>query len=108
MMDPHLTITAPNGPVRAVALVLHGGRANSHAPVRPTHLTVIRMTPFATSLRRAGADLGLAVARPRYLVPGSNGGARAPCAAVPRAETAGAAGANVIAKILAGAASLVV
>lgn len=82
MTDPHLTIAAPNGTVRAVALVLHGGRANSRAPVRPTHLTVVRMTPFATSLRRAGADAGLAVARLRYLVRGWNGGAQSPVADV--------------------------
>jgi len=82
MMDPHLTIAAPNDPVRAVALVLHGGRANSHAPVRPTHLTVVRMTPFATSLRHAGADLGLAVARLRYLVRGWNGATQSPVADV--------------------------
>jgi hypothetical protein len=82
MMDPHLTITAPNDTVRAVALVLHGGRAKSHAPVRPTHLTVVRMSPFATSLRRGGADLGLAVARLRYLVRGWNGGAQSPVADV--------------------------
>jgi Serine aminopeptidase, S33 len=81
-MDPHLTITAPNGTVRAVALVLHGGRANSHAPVRPTNLTVVRMTPFAASLRRAGAGLGLTVARLRYVVRGWNGGAQSPVADV--------------------------
>jgi pimeloyl-ACP methyl ester carboxylesterase len=81
-MNPHLSIAAPDGTVRAVALVLHGGRANSHAPVRARHLTVVRMTPFATSLRRAGADLGLAVARLRYVVRGWNGGAQSPVADV--------------------------
>ena len=82
MTDPHLTIVAPKGAARAVALVLHGGRANSHAPVRATNLTVVRMTPFAASLRRAGADLGLAVARLRYVVRGWNGGAQSPVADV--------------------------
>jgi pimeloyl-ACP methyl ester carboxylesterase len=81
-MNPHFEIAAPAGPIRGVALVLHGGRASSRAPVRRTNLTVVRMTPFATSLRRAGADLGLAVARLRYLVRGWNGGAQSPVADV--------------------------
>jgi pimeloyl-ACP methyl ester carboxylesterase len=82
MTNPQLTIAAPDGTVRGIALVLHGGRAKSQAPVRPTHLTVVRMTPFATSLRRAGRDLGLAVARLRYVVRGWNGAARSPVADV--------------------------
>lgn len=65
-----------------MALVLHGGRARSSAPVRSRHLTVLRMTPFATSLRRAGAQHGLAVARLRYLVRGWNGNLRSPVADV--------------------------
>jgi pimeloyl-ACP methyl ester carboxylesterase len=82
MTDPHLTIAAPDGTVRAIALVLHGGRAKSRAPVRRTNLTVVRMAPFAASLRRAGGDLGLAVARLRYVVRGWNGAARSPVADV--------------------------
>jgi pimeloyl-ACP methyl ester carboxylesterase len=81
-MNPHLAITPPGGTVRAVALVLHGGRARSRSPVRRTNLTVVRMTPFATSLRRAGADLGLAVGRLRYVVRGWNGAAQSPVADV--------------------------
>jgi alpha/beta superfamily hydrolase len=76
--DPALDIMRPRGEVRAVALVLHGGRARSQAPVRPSNLTVLRMSPFATALRRAGADTGLAVARLRYLVRGWNGATRSP------------------------------
>jgi hypothetical protein len=78
MTEPHLTIAAPERTVRAIALVLHGGRATSQAPVRRTHLAVVRMSPFATSLQRSGAGLGLAVARLRYLVRGWNGGAQSP------------------------------
>jgi alpha-beta hydrolase superfamily lysophospholipase len=40
------------------------------------------MTPFATSLSRAGAEPGLAVARLRYVVRGWNGGAQSPVADV--------------------------
>jgi alpha-beta hydrolase superfamily lysophospholipase len=41
-------------------------------------IAVLRMTPFATSLIRAGRQHGLAVARLRYLVRGWNGAARSP------------------------------
>jgi pimeloyl-ACP methyl ester carboxylesterase len=75
---PWLGVDAPPRDVRAVALVLHGGRADSRLPVRPTNLAVLRMAPFASSLRRAGHRHGLAVARLRYLVRGWNGTARSP------------------------------
>lgn len=76
--QPAFDVAAPDGAVRGVALVLHGGRARGRQPVRPTQLTVLRMTPFASSLRRAGRGHGLAVARLRYLVRGWNGTARSP------------------------------
>jgi dienelactone hydrolase len=80
--EPALSISAPRGEARAVALVLHGGRARSNAPVRPAQLAVLRMSPFANSLARRGAPHGLAVARLRYLVRGWNGADRAPVADV--------------------------
>lgn len=80
--EPALDLALPGGEVRSVALVLHGGRASSQAAVRPTNLTVIRMAPFAASLRRAGRRHGLAVGRLRYLVRGWNGTARSPVADV--------------------------
>jgi pimeloyl-ACP methyl ester carboxylesterase len=80
--SPHLGVTLPRGEVRAVALVLHGGRAKGTGPVRAIQLAVVRMAPFAASLRRAGRDRGLAVARLRYLVRGWNGDARSPVADV--------------------------
>jgi pimeloyl-ACP methyl ester carboxylesterase len=76
--EPALSVVAPDGQTRAVALVLHGGRERGTRPVRPTHLAVLRMTPFATSLLRAGLPHGLAVARVRYLMRGWNGPARSP------------------------------
>jgi predicted esterase len=76
--EPALDVAMPDGPVQAVALVLHGGRAKGTSPVRATQLAVLRMAPFASSLRRAGRDDGLAVARLRYLVRGWNGDARSP------------------------------
>jgi pimeloyl-ACP methyl ester carboxylesterase len=80
--EPALDITQPRGEVRAVALVLHGGRETSTVPVRATNLAVLRMTPFAASLRRDGRPHGLAVARLRYLVRGWNGASRSPVADV--------------------------
>jgi pimeloyl-ACP methyl ester carboxylesterase len=76
--QPALDVHEPSGAVRAVALVLHGGRANGTTPVRARQLAVLRMAPFAHSLRRAGRDSGLAVARLRYVVRGWNGASRSP------------------------------
>lgn len=76
--QPTLHIATPPGRVRAVALVLHGGREHGTGPVRSTQLAVLRMAPFAAALRRAGREHGLAVARLRYLVRGWNGAARSP------------------------------
>jgi pimeloyl-ACP methyl ester carboxylesterase len=75
---PVLEVGAPGGVVRGVALVLHGGRAKSTEPVRATQLAVLRMTPFATALQRAGRRHGLAVAKLRYVLRGWNGAARSP------------------------------
>lgn len=78
MSDVYLHVDEPAGPVRGVALVLHGGRSTSRAPVKANQLAVLRMLPFGTSLRRAGAEHGLAVARMRYRVRGWNGADRSP------------------------------
>lgn len=79
-MDPqkspkHPTITryGAEKPVRAVVLVLHGGRAHSTATTRPWQLSPLRMVPFARDLRRRGAREGLAVWRVRNRVRGWNG-----------------------------------
>jgi pimeloyl-ACP methyl ester carboxylesterase len=79
---PVLQVDAPNGEVRAVALVLHGGRSLGTAQVRPRQLAVLRMQPFISSLRRPGASHGLVVARLRYTVRGWNGSAESPVADV--------------------------
>lgn len=80
--QPALHIDRPRGPVRAVAVVLHGGRATSTAPVRPRQLAVLRMVPFAAQLRRCGTVHGLAVARCRFVVRGWNGEQQSPVADV--------------------------
>lgn len=75
---PFLHVDAPSGDATAVALVLHGGRSKGRGPVRANQLAVLRMLPFVRSLRRAGSDAGLAVARMRYLVRGWNGSEASP------------------------------
>jgi len=81
-VTPYFSVRAPLGSARAIALVLHGGRARSDAPVRANQLAVMRMAPFAAGLSRAGGREGLAVARMRYLLRGWNGSAQAPVADV--------------------------
>jgi pimeloyl-ACP methyl ester carboxylesterase len=82
MTDPVLSVDAPGADPKAIALVLHGGRANGRGPVRGTQLAVVRMSPFATSLRRAGRQHGLVVARLRYRVRGWNRAEQSPVADV--------------------------
>jgi dienelactone hydrolase len=80
MSEAVLDVVTPDGGTRAIALVLHGGRARSTQQVSPRHLAVLRMAPFARSLRAAGARHGLAVARLRFAVRGWNGDQQAPVA----------------------------
>ncbi len=47
-----LSIAGAAGETRGVALVLHGGRADSYQSVRGRHLSPARMLPFARALRR--------------------------------------------------------
>ena len=75
---PVLSVDAPSGEVRAVAVMLHGGRSTSRARVRANQLAVLRMAPFATALGRAAGDRGLAVARVRYRYRGWNGADASP------------------------------
>jgi dienelactone hydrolase len=82
---PTLIVSTPRGEPRGVAVVLHGGRENSLARVRARHLAVVRMQPFATALRRAGAPSGLVVARVRYRVRGWNGAEQSPVGDVAQA-----------------------
>lgn len=77
---PALSVDLPDGPVRSVALVLHGGRARGTGRVRSRQLAVLRMVPFARAMARAGRADGLAVVRMRYVQRGWNGTAQAPVA----------------------------
>ena len=72
--------------VRAVALVLHGGREVSAAPVAARQLAVLRMVPIARHLAAAGAADGLGVWRLRFRYRGWNARARAGEDAFPVAD----------------------
>ncbi len=81
--QPSLDVIEPAGGdsnVRAVALVLHGGRERSHGGVKPRNLAVWRMRPFARELARAGGPDGLAVWSLRHAVRGWNGDEQSPVA----------------------------
>jgi pimeloyl-ACP methyl ester carboxylesterase len=72
-VEPRVDVFAPEGaPVRAVVLVLHGGRERGFDPVRRRQLAFLRMVPFARALRAKGAKHGLAVWLLRYRVRGWN------------------------------------
>jgi predicted alpha/beta-hydrolase family hydrolase len=75
---PRLAVRGPAGQVRAIALVLHGGRANSHEPAAARQPAALRMVPFARSLERAGGSCGLAVWSLGYRYRGWNGAEASP------------------------------
>jgi dienelactone hydrolase len=77
---PALELSLPASGVRAVALVLPGGRVDSLDPTGPRQLAGVRMRPFAAALRRSGAAKGLAVGIVRYRYRGWNGDDMSPVA----------------------------
>lgn len=70
--DPRIQVLAPRGPVRAVALLLHGGQEESTAPASRLRPAYLRMVPFALDLWRAGRRRGVAVALLCYRYRGWN------------------------------------
>ncbi|WP_277526098.1 alpha/beta fold hydrolase [Arthrobacter sp. ES3-54] len=68
-----LRIAEAAGETRAVALILHGGRADSYDAVSGRHLSPARMRPFARALHRQGGRHGLAVWTLRNRYRGWNG-----------------------------------
>lgn len=68
-----LSIADAAGQTRGVALVLHGGRADSFEAVEARHLSPARMLPFARALRTRGGPHGLAVWTLRNRYRGWNG-----------------------------------
>lgn len=80
MTEPALAVHLPTDDVRAVALVLPGGRADSFEPGDSRHLSGVRMRPIARSIHRAGRRRGVAVLQLRYRVRGWNGAEMSPVA----------------------------
>ena len=78
--EPYVELPTRAEPPRAAILVLHGGKADSLAPVEPHQLTVRRMRPFVRVLAALGDDL--AVGQLRYRYRGWNGDAADPVADV--------------------------
>lgn len=75
---PSLSVVAPDGECRGVALVLPGGKADSFEPTEPRQLTTLRMRPIARALFHGGQGYGIAVATVRYRYRGWNGAAASP------------------------------
>jgi len=65
-VEPALAVLAPAGPVRAVALVLHGGSAEDHRAVGRFAPPYLRMVPFARALRRRGGCVAVWSLRHRH------------------------------------------
>ncbi|WP_405918036.1 alpha/beta hydrolase [Streptomyces sp. NBC_00728] len=74
-----------SGPTRAAVLVLHGGTADSRAPVRPWNVARLRMRPFLRAVTRALPDEGTFVGEVRYRHRGWNGADADPLVDVLRA-----------------------
>ncbi|HVV09584.1 alpha/beta hydrolase [Amycolatopsis sp.] len=70
--QPSLSRWDARGPVRAVALVLHGGAEAGLAPVRPWGVAYLRMVPFARAIHAAAAQHGVEVRLLRNRVRGWN------------------------------------
>ncbi|MEU5695613.1 alpha/beta fold hydrolase [Actinosynnema sp. NPDC020468] len=60
-MEPAIDVLAPSGEVRAVVLVLHGGRQHGYGRVHRRRLAYLRMVPYARAISRRAGDRGVAV-----------------------------------------------
>lgn len=70
---PYVETIDPPGAVRAVALVLHGGKATDIGVPKARSLSLLRVRPFWQQIAAAGADDGVAGWLLRYRHPGWNG-----------------------------------
>ncbi len=86
MTEPSVSVRPASGPgtgadrTSAVVVVLYGGKPRSLAPSRPSHLSAVRMVPFARSIHAAGAEQGVAVWTLRYRYRGWNEPVESPVA----------------------------
>ncbi len=77
---PSVEIRRARGTTRAVVLMLYGGKAESHEPSRPWHLSAVRLRPFARQISRRTRRDGVAVWTLRYRKRGWNGAEASPVA----------------------------
>jgi len=75
---PFVEEVEPPGRVTAVALVLHGGKANGTGVPKNMSLSMQRMRPFKKEIGHAGRSAGVAAWLLHYRVPGWNGAAADP------------------------------
>lgn len=71
--QPVLSAPRLSGRLASAVLLLHGGEADSVAPVRRTSLAVARLKPFAGAIERRAGSSGIGVFRLRNRVRGWNG-----------------------------------
>lgn len=79
-LHPGVAVLPAQGRTTAVAVLLHGGKADSYEESEPKHFSSLRMRPFARAIHHQGARHGVAVWRVRYRVRGWNGPERSPVA----------------------------
>jgi dienelactone hydrolase len=79
-LHPGVKVLPAQGRTTAVAVLLHGGKADSYEESEPKHFSSLRMRPFARAIHAQGAKHGVAVWRVRYRVRGWNGPERSPVA----------------------------
>lgn len=75
---PFVETVEPPGAVKAVALVLHGGKANGTGVPKNMSLSMLRMRPFKKQIAARGRSAGVAAWLLHYRVPGWNGAAMDP------------------------------
>lgn len=75
---PFVETVEPPGPVAAVALLLHGGKANGTGVPKNMSLSMLRMRPFKKQIAASGRTHGVAAWLLHYRVPGWNGTAADP------------------------------
>lgn len=75
---PFVETVEPPGQVQAVALILHGGKANGAGVPKDMSLSMLRMRPFKKQIAARGCTAGVAAWLLHYRVPGWNGSAADP------------------------------
>ncbi len=78
--SPSVRVQRARGETIAVVLVLYGGKAESHEPSQPWHLSRLRIRSFANKIHRRTRRDGVATWTLRYRLRGWNGAEASPVA----------------------------